>query len=277
MGLLLYKSKEMFSTTELIRKSKMIFDKIVNDEIDKAIILRDGKPGFLLMDFAKYEQIMAEYEELKNSNEEPATERKIKKQKKQKVKLTKKTKPIVEEQNNTIEKSEPFDSAKVVPPRPKLDEERILQNEINSDKEDQAATEMPQTNVQNDTSSEKMQNENTDNDNSSSNIIQTEQAEETVIDNQKSILIEDDNIDSIDEELKQALESLKSMNFDDETRAIAERKIKEKLQRVRNERIRILKEQQIQDKEDLKEELELQVQIKQENKKKEQELKEFWD
>jgi len=65
MGLLLYKSNEMFSSTELIRKSKTIFNKITNNEIEKAIIMRDGKPGFLLMDFAKYEEIMGEFEELK--------------------------------------------------------------------------------------------------------------------------------------------------------------------------------------------------------------------
>lgn len=65
MGLLLYKSDEMYSSTELIRKSKMIFDKVLDKEIDKAIILRDGKPCFLLMEFKKYEKIMAEYEELK--------------------------------------------------------------------------------------------------------------------------------------------------------------------------------------------------------------------
>jgi len=55
----------MFSSTELIRKSKPIFDKILSNEIEKAIILRDGKPSFLLMEFTKYEKIMAEYEQLK--------------------------------------------------------------------------------------------------------------------------------------------------------------------------------------------------------------------
>ena len=65
MALLLYKSNEMFSSTELIRKSKMIFDKILGKKIEKAIILRDGKPSFLLMEFSKYEKIMAEYEKLK--------------------------------------------------------------------------------------------------------------------------------------------------------------------------------------------------------------------
>lgn len=70
MSLLQYTSKEMFSSTELIRKSKNIFDKLAKDEIEKAIILRDGKPSFMLLDFQKYEDIMTEYlamkEELEN-------------------------------------------------------------------------------------------------------------------------------------------------------------------------------------------------------------------
>jgi hypothetical protein len=61
---LLYSSGEMFSSTHLVRKSKDIFDKLVNDEISKAIILRDGKPNFMLLDFAKYESIMKEYSKL---------------------------------------------------------------------------------------------------------------------------------------------------------------------------------------------------------------------
>ena len=65
MDLLQYRSNEMFSSTELIRKSKMVFDKISKKEIDKAVILRDGKPSFILMDFKKYEEIIAEYLELK--------------------------------------------------------------------------------------------------------------------------------------------------------------------------------------------------------------------
>jgi len=63
---LLYASNEMFSSTQLIRKSKDIFDKLSSNEIDKAIILRDGKPNFMLLDFNKYEQIMKEYIALKN-------------------------------------------------------------------------------------------------------------------------------------------------------------------------------------------------------------------
>jgi PHD/YefM family antitoxin component YafN of YafNO toxin-antitoxin module len=55
----------MFSSTELIRKSKKIFDKLHASEIDKAIILRDGKPSLILLDFDKYEKIMQEYLELK--------------------------------------------------------------------------------------------------------------------------------------------------------------------------------------------------------------------
>ena len=65
MSLLQYKSNEMFSSTELIRKSKMVFDKVSNNQIEKAIILRDGKPSFILLDFNKYEELITEYLELK--------------------------------------------------------------------------------------------------------------------------------------------------------------------------------------------------------------------
>ncbi|WP_320035721.1 hypothetical protein ACMC56_00920 [Campylobacterota bacterium DY0563] len=67
MNPLQYTSKEMFSSTELIRKNKMIFDKLSKDEIDKAIILRDGKPSFMLLEFSKYEELMNEYINLKKS------------------------------------------------------------------------------------------------------------------------------------------------------------------------------------------------------------------
>jgi hypothetical protein len=56
----------MFSSTELVRKSKNIFDKLNRNEIEKAIVLRDGKPGIILLDFNHYEQIMNEYLSLKN-------------------------------------------------------------------------------------------------------------------------------------------------------------------------------------------------------------------
>mgnify|MGYP005984456141 CR=1 FL=1 len=65
MDLLQYRSNEMFSSTELIRKSKMVFDKVSKKNIDKAVILRDGKPSFILMDFKMYEELISEYLELK--------------------------------------------------------------------------------------------------------------------------------------------------------------------------------------------------------------------
>lgn len=68
MNFLHYKSDEMYSSTQLIRQSKMIFDKLSKDEIEKAVILRDGKPSFLLLDFATYEKIMEEYLQLKEQN-----------------------------------------------------------------------------------------------------------------------------------------------------------------------------------------------------------------
>ncbi|MDN5049429.1 hypothetical protein [Aliarcobacter butzleri] len=65
MSLLEYTSKEMFSSTELVRKSKNIFDKLNRKEIEKAIILRDGKPNTILLDFEEYEKIMTDYLKLK--------------------------------------------------------------------------------------------------------------------------------------------------------------------------------------------------------------------
>jgi hypothetical protein len=68
MNPLQYTSDEMFSSTELIRKSKMVFDKLQKKEIEKAIILRDGKPSFMLIDFSQYEKLMKEYLFLKEDN-----------------------------------------------------------------------------------------------------------------------------------------------------------------------------------------------------------------
>lgn len=68
MNHLRYASNEMFSSTQLIRQSKQIFDKLNTKEIEKAIILRDGKPTFMLLDFETYENIMNEYLKLKQTN-----------------------------------------------------------------------------------------------------------------------------------------------------------------------------------------------------------------
>jgi hypothetical protein len=56
----------MFSSTHLIRQSKQIFDKLQEREIEKAVILRDGKPSFIMLDFDVYEKIMADYSNLQN-------------------------------------------------------------------------------------------------------------------------------------------------------------------------------------------------------------------
>ncbi|MDD3056429.1 MAG: hypothetical protein PHE16_11205 [Aliarcobacter sp.] len=88
MGLLQYTSNEMFSSTELVRKSKNIFDKLNRNEIEKAIVLRDGKPGIILLDFNHYEKIMNEYLLLKNQI--PSNKQGIKKEiKAEKVELKK--------------------------------------------------------------------------------------------------------------------------------------------------------------------------------------------
>lgn len=76
MSLLQYTSDEMFSATELVRKNKIIFDKLQKKEIEKAIILRDGKPSIIVMDFVEYEKIMKDYLHLKsNDNTNPNTQK----------------------------------------------------------------------------------------------------------------------------------------------------------------------------------------------------------
>ncbi|MCT7497294.1 hypothetical protein [Aliarcobacter cryaerophilus] len=65
MSLLQYTSDEMFSATDLVRKNKSIFDKLQKKEIEKAIILRDGKPSIMMLDFSEYEKLMKDYLNLK--------------------------------------------------------------------------------------------------------------------------------------------------------------------------------------------------------------------
>jgi len=70
----------MFSSTELVRKNKSIFDKLNKKEIEKAVILRDGKPSIMLLDFEEYERIIADYLSLKEkspSTQNISTQKKI--------------------------------------------------------------------------------------------------------------------------------------------------------------------------------------------------------
>ena len=68
MSLLQCTSDEMFSATDLVRKNKSIFDKLQKKEIEKAIILRDGKPSIMMLDFSEYEKLMKDYLSLKAGN-----------------------------------------------------------------------------------------------------------------------------------------------------------------------------------------------------------------
>lgn len=105
MSLLQYTSKEMFSSTELVRKNKSIFDKLNKKEIEKAVILRDGKPSIMLLDFEEYERIIADYISLKEKS--PSTQN-ISTQKKivEEPKIEQKT-------EKPIEKSEVDDEFKI--------------------------------------------------------------------------------------------------------------------------------------------------------------------
>jgi hypothetical protein len=236
MGLLLYKSNEMFSSTELIRKSKKIFNKIIDEEIDKAIIMRDGKPGFLLMDFAKYEEIMAEFEMLKAQSLSKPIENKRKKKviiENNPVKELKKEEEPSELREEPKVNAVKLQPSQVIPPRP-------IKEEIIVEKDDKAIIDENKKSIDQE-----------------ENILGTEVTEE--------------------EEIKKALESIKSMNFDDNMKAHAEKKIKERILEARRNREKLKIKEEIENKVDLKEELKIQVHIKEENKIKERELKEFWD
>ncbi|RXJ93701.1 hypothetical protein CRV00_09565 [Malaciobacter molluscorum] len=102
MNYLQYTSKEMYSSTELIRKSKYIFEKLNKKEIEKAVILRDGKPSFMLLDFESYEKIMEEYMDLKNLNlnvqNENQSKNKIQKVNEEKIEIQPQTQESLDEQ-----------------------------------------------------------------------------------------------------------------------------------------------------------------------------------
>ncbi len=95
MSLLQYTSNEMFSSTELVRKNKNIFDKLNKKEIEKAVILRDGKPSIILMDFQEYERIIADY--LKSKGKEPIVKEAVKVEPKKEEMIIKEEKIILEE------------------------------------------------------------------------------------------------------------------------------------------------------------------------------------
>ena len=118
MGLLQYTSNEMFSSTELVRKNKYIFDKLNKNEIEKAIILRDGKPNIILLDFNEYEQIIGEYLELKENAGMPIIKKEDKEiQKKVPLKIETEEKIDKLEYQNALKEIEKldfsFDSEKV--------------------------------------------------------------------------------------------------------------------------------------------------------------------
>jgi hypothetical protein len=92
----------MYSSTQLIRHSKSIFNKIIDNKIDKAIIFRDGKPSFILLDFEKYEKIMAKFD-IKDEKKQPKKtikpkqDKVIKPKQDKKIQPTKENKPQIKE------------------------------------------------------------------------------------------------------------------------------------------------------------------------------------
>lgn len=128
MSLLQYTSGEMFSSTELIRKSKNIFEKLNKNEIEKAVILRDGKPSFMLLDFIKYENLINDYIELQTKVKE--LENKISDSKK-----STKTQEKLEDTSSDIDKEQYEEAlAKIEELDLNFEEKQTVKNE-NSDQQ----------------------------------------------------------------------------------------------------------------------------------------------
>ena len=70
MDLPTYKLNETVSSSELETNLEGVFYKIKNNEIGKAVILQDGQPNFILLDINKYEQIVANNEDIIQNNNE---------------------------------------------------------------------------------------------------------------------------------------------------------------------------------------------------------------
>jgi hypothetical protein len=244
MGLLLYKSDEMFSSTELIRKSKSIFDKILGKKIEKAIILRDGKPSFLLMEFSKYEKIMAEYEELKSKVEKNSSQKndKIKKKKK-------KAEEVAIEEEKFQLKTDLEQGAK----------------KISFESGDYGKKEAPQAVA--------LQNEDEVQSDPQPKEHKQNIAEEPKQELKEEDITQEEESLSQEQEIQKALERIDAMNLDDEMKEQAKQKVRLKIIQARKERALLAQEQE----KKLQEEKELERQVEEEKQKKEQELEEFWD
>lgn len=259
MGLLLYKSDEIFSQKELQENNQLIFKKITDNEIDKAVILNDSEVKFLVMDFSKYENIMKEYEELKNrystnTKEIEIEEDEIKIPQPQED-LDNIIEDIIDEEIESENEEPPkkIDPAKVVPPRPEDNKEEI--EEIIVEKEiltyDEVTIVTKGIAEENNKNGETIQ------------IDNKEEAEEEIVEL------------SEEEEINQALETIKGIDFDDDMRAMAEAKIKERILKARKERALSAKtEEETPQEKKQEEEIKKTVEVK--NKKKEKALSEFW-
>jgi len=144
MNLLQYTSHEMFSSTELIRKSKNIFDKLSKNEIEKAIILRDGKPSFMLLEFNMYEDLISNYietkkeiEELKELLKESKQEKKDLPEIKEEILVEKEELKPDNTKISTIDEIDNSDLEDVLAKIDQLDISELSKEKINDDKKDQ--------------------------------------------------------------------------------------------------------------------------------------------
>jgi hypothetical protein len=225
-------------------------------KIEKAIILRDGKPSFLLMEFSKYEKIMAEYEELKSKVESSHTDKKSN---------VKKAKP--KNETNEVESQEQLkhelkEGAKKI----------SFESGDYATKSVSQSKPLPKQNVEEEKKNNVQMNEKhyeeekSEQDNDSEQIVEeTEDKIDNSINKEETLTEE--------EEIQKAFRSVDAMNLDDDMKVQAKEKVRLKIIQARKERALLAQEQE----KKIEEERELERQVEAEKNKKEQELEEFWD
>lgn len=265
MGLLLYKSDEIFSQKELAENNQVIFKKITDNEIDKAVILNDSEVKFLVMEFSKYENIMKEYMELKDrysidnkieDTEEDEDEIIIPKKQDDLDNIIDDLMDDMEEEIEEIEEIKPkkIDPAKVVPPRPENNIEEIDE----PIKVEEIVTYDEVTIVTKGIAEENNKN--------------TETIQQIDNDEKKEEIVEEL---SEEEEINKALETIQGIDFDDDMRRMAESKIRQKILKARKERA-LLASTQEETEEEKEEEKEIKHIVEVKNQKKDKALSEFW-
>jgi len=200
-----YNSKEMFLVQELKDKSDTILGNISNNSIEKAILLEMGQPKLLIMDFQKYEEFFLEYQVLKKNQNNNPNSIS------NTVKKESKNEEIIQEEIKDIKKEHFKEELK------SIESIVTVANKVNDIYFPTAGQ-----------SANKIQNDDS--------VEEDDSLEE---------LNKDEKEMTEEEEIQQALDKIKSIDFDANMRRIAETKIREKILKARKIRLQEQKKDEL--------------------------------